>query len=149
MPLDDLDSALMLYDGVRYSEREVLSSITPHDSVLRHLQNSHVVFLEKGNARAGLVHILHRHYRDFQRKGFDSDGIVALLEHTIANLRPLNISVEARGLGLEYAFDDRLYPRLLHDTLKIAIGFNGFIVTATPCGLSSIIGSLRRIANGG
>jgi hypothetical protein len=147
MPFDELDSALMFYDGVRYDEPSIIFTVTPHDAVLQKLKNSQVVFLEKGNERAGLTHLLLRHYTDFLQKGIDSIGIVNLLKHTITNLRPLNIVVEARGLGLEYAFDDTLYPKLLHDTLKVAIGFNGFIVTAAPIGLATVLPKLRAAVN--
>jgi hypothetical protein len=137
---------MMFFGKAKYSEKDMVFSVIPHDSVGRRLRGADVVFLERGNPNAGLAHIMLRHFADFQTRGFDVDGVVALLRHTIANLRPLNAIEEARGLGLEYAFDDRLYPELRHDTLKVAMGYNGFIVSAFVCGLSTEMGRLRGIA---
>ena len=147
MPFEDLDKALMFYSNVKFSDADIISTITPHADILRYLRGTQIVFLEKGNPDAGVTHILLRHIRDFQRKGIEVDEIVPLLEHTISNIRPLNVTIQARGLALEYAFDDRRYPGLIHDTLRIAIGFNGFVVSAMPVGLSTVMGALRRFVN--
>lgn len=143
----ELNVAAMYYGGVRFSEDNVIFAVAPHESVLQHLRGATMVFLETGSERAGLVHILHRHYFDFLRKGINAREIVLLLKHTIENLKPLNVVVDSRGVKAEYAFDDLLFPMLIHDTLNVAIGFNGFVVTANPVGLSSVMGSLRGVAD--
>ncbi|MGK0250039.1 MAG: hypothetical protein ACI910_002807 [Oleispira sp.] len=147
MPVEDLYQALMHFDHVKFSGKDIMLTAIPHENVSRHLlRGTQVVFLEKGNDRAGLTHILTRHGRDFQRKGIESNEIIHLLSHTITNIKPLNVSLQSRGLSVDYAFDDSIHPDLKHDVLKIALGFNGFIVSAMPIGLSTVMGSLRTIA---
>ena len=146
MDFNDVNKVVMLFDGIRFNEPDIVFAIVPHDSVKEKLKNASTAFLERGDHRAGLKHILLRHYEDFRTREFDADGIKELLRHTIANLRPLNIVEGDRGMGLEYAFDDRLYPKLKHDTLKIAMGYNGFVVSAFVIGLSSVMGRLRTVA---
>ena len=146
--VEDLTSTMLHYSGVKHSEKDLEFSVVPHDRVLAAIK-SPAVFLEKGNPNAGLLHIIMRHFNDFAVKGFGVNDIVGVLKHAIQSLSPLDVTPDARGVTINYAFDDRLYPHLKHDVLKVAIGFNGFIVTAHPSGVGGEMGKLRGIADSG
>lgn len=71
---------------------------------------SSISWLETGNSKAGLTHILERHAGDFTSK-----GIINKSSENRGN---------AKGLFADYAFDGNSY--------RIAYGINGFIVSFYP-----------------
>ena len=142
--MNDLTATQLYYNrNVRHNPDNLIFCCFPHKTVSNELQETEIVFLERGNDNAGLIHILNRHNNDFRNKIGDR-SIPDLLKHTITNLQPLNIHNDNKGLALEYAFDERVYPGLIHDTITIAVGNNGFIVSAMPVGLNTALRRIRR-----
>lgn len=89
-------------------------------------KNARTVWLENGNDKAGLCHILQQHGEDFVKKGISKDEISELIYETVVNgtktgeiqgrNRPV-YKVEFKGQTIEIA---------------ITIANNGFIVGANP-----------------
>ncbi|MEU9100045.1 hypothetical protein [Streptomyces sp. NPDC048361] len=86
-----------------------------------------LAWLEKGNAKAGLVHILLRHGGEFIERGIASEDIPKLLT------RALN---EGKIVGYQGADTGRpIYETVYNgrtQRLAITVGDNGFIVGANP-----------------
>lgn len=79
------------------------------------------MWLEKGNSKAGLTHILERHADDFASQGVND--IPKLLEEVLAT-NPIKTGSNAKGLFADYVLNDNSY--------RVAYGTNGFIVSFYP-----------------
>ncbi len=87
-----------------------------------------IVWLEKGNERAGLVHIVERHMDDFSKAlGLTEEKLPRFLEEVVTKGTVVsNTTSDLRtGYSRVYDFDGNYYT-------VTAIGTNGFIVTAYP-----------------
>ena len=83
-----------------------------------------IVFLEQGNARAGLEHILLQHGEDFSRRGIDEVMIPdAILNAVIDGKR---VGVQGTRPVYEVEFNGQVH------VIAVTVGDNGFIVGANP-----------------
>jgi hypothetical protein len=85
-----------------------------------------VVFLEKGNSRAGLQHIVERHAGDFANVGVPQDKIGKLVFAAVTTGKV--VGAQRTRPIYEVFFEGKLYR------LAVSVGDNGFIVGANPVG---------------
>ena len=107
--------------GIKHNPDEILQIAVD--------QSGRIVFLETGNLRAGLAHVVSRHADDFARVGIAESQIPDLL--IAATTRGRVGGMQGAGAGrpiYEVFFDGR--------TVRVAVtvGDNGFIVGANPVG---------------
>jgi hypothetical protein len=98
---------------------------TPEDIVrITRLSDGRIVFLERGNARAGLQHIVAEHGADFARRGISESQIPDLI-----------MAALTRGKIVGYQGTRPIYEVSFNGTthyVAISVGSNGFIVGANP-----------------
>ena len=85
-----------------------------------------IIFLEKGNANAGLKHIM-RHADDFAKSGVDKDDIADFVFDAIKNGKI--VGYQGKGTGRP------IYEALYKGKVKrvaVTVGDNGFIVGSNP-----------------
>ena len=115
------DLAELAAKGVKFNPQNVLATTrTP---------SGQIVFIETGNANAGLGHIVAQHAQDFANIGVSETGIVQLLMRA---LREGNI-VGYQGAGVGRP----IYETLVNGVsrrIAITVGNNGFVVGANPAG---------------
>ena len=99
--------------GVKYNPDDVIAVTKMPDGKL--------VWLEKGNANAGLEHILARHAEDFAAKGVND---IPSFLYDILSTNPITIGTNEKGLFADYIFNGNKY--------RIAYGTNGYIVSFFP-----------------
>jgi uncharacterized protein YukE len=85
-----------------------------------------VVFLENGNSRAGLQHIVERHEGDFANVGVPKDKIAKLVFAAVTTGRVVG-GQRTRPI-YEVMFEGKTFK------LAVSVGDNGFIVGANPVG---------------
>ncbi len=106
--IDELASS-----GVKYDPDEVIAiSKTPDGNLL---------WLEQGNTKSGLTHILERHADDFASQGVDD--IPQLLNNVVKNT-PVKTGSNSKGLFADYVLNGNTY--------RVAFGTNGYIVSFYP-----------------
>lgn len=89
-----------------------------------------IIFLETGNASAGLQHIIQRHWKPTElMKFFDTQE--EMIEKLFISLKDKNFAskLEKNG-GFEFVYD--IETKLGVRKFKLAVGSNGFIVTFFP-----------------
>jgi hypothetical protein len=89
-------------------------------------KDGQIVFLEKGNGRAGLQHITERHAADFANMGVPEEKIAKLVFTAVTTGRV--VGAQRTRPIYEVVFEGRLYK------LAVSVGDNGFIVGANPVG---------------
>ncbi len=99
--------------GVKYNPDEVI--------VITKTSDGHLLWLEQGNAKSGLTHILERHAVDFESQGIDN--IPQLLSSVIKN-SPIKTGSNSKGLFADYVLNGNKY--------RVAFGTNGYIVSFYP-----------------
>ncbi|MDF2871221.1 MAG: hypothetical protein K0R05_2796 [Anaerocolumna sp.] len=99
--------------GVKYNPDDVVSIIKNSDGKL--------MWLENGNSKAGLQHILERHADDFASQGVNN--IPSLLEDVLST-NPIKTGSNAKGLFADYSLNGNSY--------RVAYGTNGYIVSFYP-----------------
>ncbi len=99
--------------GVKYNPDDVVSIIKNSDGKL--------MWLENGNSKAGLQHILERHADDFVSQGVNN--IPNLLEDALST-NPIKTGSNAKGLFADYSLNGNSY--------RVAYGTNGYIVSFYP-----------------
>lgn len=105
--------------GVRFTESDIIW--IARDSSKR------IVWLERGNATAGLQHIMTRHGADFASVGVDGENNVArLILDTVTTKAPTTVG----STGSVY----RVMMGGSLREMQISVGSNGFVVTAFPMG---------------
>ena len=108
--LDELASS-----GVKYNANDVVAITKTADEKL--------VWLEKGNSRAGLEHIM-QHADQFTTKGISSDKIPDFIMHAIQNGKI--VGTQRTSPIYEVVYEGKL------QRVGISISENGFIVGANP-----------------
>jgi len=106
--LDELASS-----GVKYNPYDVVAVFKNADGKL--------MWLENGNSKAGLTHILERHADDFTSQGIND--VPKLLKDVLAT-QPIKIGSNAKGLFADYVLNGYYY--------RVAYGTNGFVVSFYP-----------------
>ncbi len=85
-----------------------------------------IVFLENGNSRAGLTHILERHGADFEKAGIAQDDIADLVVQAAS--RGTQVGMQRTRPIYELTFQGQT------TRVAVTVGDNGFIVGANPVG---------------
>lgn len=99
------------------------------DKVVRIEKPNRIVWLEEGNDRAGLAHLLtDKRVADFARHGIARDEIVDAVFTALTDGTPIGITGRDRVV---YAFEYRGRPV----RVAVSVGSNGFIVGANPFSL--------------
>ena len=80
-----------------------------------------MLWLEQGNTKSGLTHILERHRDDFVSQ--DIDNIPQPLNDILKNT-PIKMGSNSKGPFSEYVFNGNTY--------RVAYGTNGYIVSFYP-----------------
>ena len=109
-------------NGVKYTKEEVV--FIARDST------GQIVWLETGNKRAGLNHILARHADDFERAfNLPKEHIVEYLEKVVRYGKVVSNKIVTKngreGFEREYEYQGK------HHVIT-GIGLNGFMVSAYP-----------------
>ncbi|WP_290850740.1 PKD domain-containing protein [Eubacterium sp. LMAG:50] len=93
------------------------------DNVVRVMKNSEgkLMWLENGNSKAGLTHILERHADDFASQGVSD--IPKLLENVLST-NPIKSGSNVKGRFADYIWNGNSY--------RVAYGTNGFVVSFYP-----------------
>lgn len=99
--------------GVKYNPDDVITVMKNSEGKL--------MWLEKGNSKAGLTHILERHANDFASQGVSD--IPQLLEDVLST-KPIKSGSNAKGLFADYMWNGNSY--------RVAYGTNGFVVSFYP-----------------
>lgn len=106
--------------GVKHTPENVLGIVKKADGK--------IVFIEKGNAKAGLQHIVDGHAADFARRGVSEAEIPNLIMKAVSEGTPVGTTGAGKNLRTVY--------EVMHNgqVQKIAVGesSNGFVVTAHP-----------------
>ena len=106
--MDELASS-----GVKYNSDSVI--------MVTKTYNGELLWLEQGNEKTGLTHILKRHASDFASQGIDD---VSLLLNDVLQTVPTKIGSNAKGKYADYLYNGNMY--------RVAYGFNGYIVSFYP-----------------
>ena len=99
--------------GVKYNPDDVVTVMKNSDGK--------IMWLENGNSKAGLTHILERHADDFAAQGVSD--IPKLLENVLST-NPIKTGSNAKGLFADYILNGNSY--------RVAYGTNGFVVSFYP-----------------
>lgn len=107
-------------NGIKHSPADVVA-------VARDSQGR-VIFLETGNARAGLTHILEQHEDDFARKGVSREDIPDLVMRAATEGRQVGVQGTPPGVRPVYEVTHEGRPL----RIAVTVGRNGFVVGANP-----------------
>jgi hypothetical protein len=88
--------------------------------------NGKIIFLENGNSRAGLRHIVDAHGSDFANIGVPHDKIADLVFTAVIDGKV--VGTQRTRPIYEVLFDGKIYR------IAVSVGDNGFIVGANPVG---------------
>lgn len=91
--------------------------------------NGKVIFLETGNAKAGLQHIIEEHAKDFENIGITTDKIPEVVMDAVTNGKL--VGYQGRGIGRPIY---ELNINGIEQRIAITVSENGFIVGANPAG---------------
>ncbi|MFB0619497.1 hypothetical protein [Streptomyces sp. AGS-58] len=84
-----------------------------------------LAWIEKGNANAGLIHIVFRHAGEFATAGVRVEDIPALVKKAL--VEGTRVGTQGAGRPLyEVAFNGKT------QRLAISVGDNGFVIGANP-----------------
>ena len=99
--------------GVKYNPDEVVAVTKTKDGKL--------LWLENGNTKSGLTHIMERHADDFASQGINN---IPQLLNSVLETTPVKMGSNPKGLFADYVFNGNTY--------RIAYGTNGYIVSFYP-----------------
>ncbi len=88
-------------------------------------QEEQIIFLETGNSRSGLKHILEKHEADFLRRGISKDQIPKLVITAVTQGIEIGIQGKSRTI-YEIEFNGTA------QYVSVTIANNGYIVGANP-----------------
>ena len=106
-------------NNIKFSEKDLISTIRAPDGK--------VVFLEKGNEKAGLLHVLKEHQKNFEDIGVQVGDIPNVLMDAIKKGKIVGYQGKGKGRPI-YETEIKGKKR----GIAITIGNNGFIVGANP-----------------
>ena len=97
------------------------------DDILRIAKKSNgtIVFLEQGNSRSGLQHILERHGTDFVKRGIPENQIPDAVITALTKGRIVGTQAAGRTI-YQVLFNDQT------QYISVTVGSNGYIVGANP-----------------
>lgn len=88
-------------------------------------QKEQIIFLEVGNSKSGLQHILEQHEADFLRRGISKDQIPKLVITAVTQGTEIGIQGKSRTI-YEIEFNG------VTQYVSVTIANNGYIVGANP-----------------
>lgn len=107
--------------GIKYTKADIVFIVKD--------KKGRIVWLEKGNTKAGLQHILDAHEKDFSNKGISKNEIPYLLLKALSEGKDTG-KIQGRFPGrpiYEVKFHGNVF------SVAITVSSNGFIVGANPC----------------
>ena len=105
-------------NGVKFSAQNIVD--------IRRLADGQIVFLETGNAKAGLQHIMDAHGADFARAGIPASNVPGAVMDALSS---------GKIVGYQGACTGRpIYEMASGQRISITVGNNGFVVGANPAG---------------
>lgn len=119
--VDEAHVAELVANGVKFTPDALL--VTGRNSA------GQVVFLESGNARAGLQHIIEQHGADFAKIGVPETDIPSVVMRAVTEGKVVGYQGRDQGRAI--------YEILLHQQnqrIAVSVSNNGFIVGANPAG---------------
>lgn len=132
--VSDDDFKMLDEANVKYKKEDVIFVL--HDS------SGQLMWLEKGNEKSGLTHILKRHEIDFANKhGVTQDEIPKHINTIIRDGKLEYYKVIQRNGRNCY---ERLYSKSNQYYLQTGVGENGYIVTAYPISEKEALTLIRR-----
>ena len=117
----DLLTAELDANGVKYNKDDIVF-------IAKGL-NGKTVWLETGNTKAGLQHILDAHEKDFNNKGIPTNEIPNLLLKALTKGKDTG-KIQGRAPGRPI-YEVDYNGNTIH--VAITVASNGFIVGANPC----------------
>lgn len=112
-------------DLIAELERKNVKHSPDHQIVrIARLPDGRIVFLEQGNARAGLRHIVKEHGEDFARRGIAERQIPDVIMDALQQGE--RVGTRRAGVIYRMTIDGR------SQYILIIVGSNGYIVTAYP-----------------
>lgn len=103
--------------GVKFAEKDIVQ-------IVRSAAGK-VVWLEKGNAKAGLQHIMERHASQFSKLGVNGEeNVTKLVMDTLRTKSPIRVEKGGQVFSVTMGSTER--------EMMIVVGDNGFVVTAYP-----------------
>ncbi|ACK66413.1 conserved hypothetical protein [Rippkaea orientalis PCC 8801] len=110
--IEELEAA-----GIKHNPEEIIA--------ITRLSNDKIIFLEQGNRRSGLQHILEKHGQDFINRGIAENRVVEVIMKAIIEGRIVGTQGSTRTI-YEVMFEGKV------QYLSINVGNNGYIVGANP-----------------
>ena len=100
----------------------------PYDIIdIRKTVEGKIVFLEKGNSKAGFKHVIERHEADFVKRGVTREEIPNLIMEAVTKGRIVGYQGKGKGRPIyELIFNGK------QQYVAVTTGSNGFIVGANP-----------------
>ncbi|WP_353887592.1 hemagglutinin repeat-containing protein [uncultured Acinetobacter sp.] len=117
--INQKDIEYLKNNSIKFNEKDLVSTIRAPDGK--------VVFLESGNEKAGLLHVLKAHQKDFENIGVKAENIPSVLMEAVKGGKI--IGYQGKGTGRP------IYETVINGekrAIAISIGNNGFIVGANP-----------------
>ncbi|WP_329136586.1 hypothetical protein OG552_25130 [Streptomyces sp. NBC_01476] len=115
------DIADLIESGVKFSEEDLVATGRAADG--------RVVFLEKGNSRAGLTHIIERHGAEFEQRGIGSADLPGFIINAVTKGKVVGYQGKGTGRPI-YELEYNGSPQ----RVAVTVGNNGFVVGANPVG---------------
>ncbi|NQE78340.1 hypothetical protein A8L50_07230 [Pantoea ananatis] len=111
----------MTAQGIKFTPENIVSAAKNN--------NGKVFFLEKGNSKAGLQHIIGEHKKDFANIGVSEAKIPSVVMKAISEGKV--VGYQGKGTGRP------IYETVINGEmhrLAITVSSNGFVVGANPAG---------------
>lgn len=80
------------------------------------------MWLENGNTKSGLIHIIEKHGSDLTNRGIND--IPQAIKEITTNVAPYYIGDNGIGVYADYIYNGKRY--------RIAYGYNGYIISFYP-----------------
>jgi hypothetical protein len=119
--IDETHVAELLANGVKLTPENLLAT--------GRAASGQVLFLEVGNSKAGLQHIIDKHGADFARIGVPEDRIADVVMKAVTEGKLVGYQGQGQGRGIYELILDAQNQRI-----AVSVGSNGFIVGANPAG---------------
>ena len=103
----------LITSGQKFTLEDILVVTKDTDGML--------LWLERGNKKSGLIHILERHAEDFTSQGIED---VPQLINDLLQIPPVKKGENSKGPYADYVFNGTTY--------RVAYGTNGYIVSVYP-----------------
>jgi hypothetical protein len=103
--------------GIKHNRLEIIK--------IAKVSSGSIIFLEKGNKKSGLIHILENHRQDFINRGILETEIPDFIIKAVVQGNLIGIQGKSRKI-YEFVFNNSTHY------LSLEISTNGYIVSANP-----------------